>query len=262
MPTPRPWALGWLADREWFIEVGRLLGLCKGPDADNKNKLEAAALHYVIGDTRWPNVMMCVVDGTTELVFAVYVDYKRRPYPPTSIPRSELLSRRYCNRLEKYMLLDDDPQWFTCEDGSYTPWRYGCQDPNPNAIWMDVSRYQPHPDAEYDRIEVVEEENGVEEYHKEDLVSGIVDVGEDGQEYIDADYIEESHAEEGSYVGVEYVEGADVINVEVSHHSHGVDDDDLAYDDVEAALFDDENSVVIRSDMEHTAESQLDQGAK
>ncbi|EPT00640.1 hypothetical protein FOMPIDRAFT_99112 [Fomitopsis schrenkii] len=239
VPTPRAWALGWLADREWLIEVGRLLDLCKGPDADNEIKLEAAASGHVISSTRWPNVMLCLVDGTIELVFAVYVDYKRRPYPPTSIPRSELLPRKYCNRLEKFMLLDDDPQWFTCEEGSsYTPWRYGCQEPGPNAGWIDVSRYQPHPDVEYDRIEVEEEdENECEEYYEEDVES---EIGEDGQEYLDdADYVEE-----GDYVGEEYI----------------AVDDDMAYDEVKPTLVEDDDSVTVRGDIEDTVKFDIMDG--
>ena len=52
VPTPRPWALGWLAEREYFIELGRQLSnLCKGPDADDIIKLEGAAMGYVISDT-------------------------------------------------------------------------------------------------------------------------------------------------------------------------------------------------------------------
>ncbi|EPT00658.1 hypothetical protein FOMPIDRAFT_1049432 [Fomitopsis schrenkii] len=229
MPTPRPWALGWLADREWLIGLGRLLDLCEGPAADDEGELEAAALDYVFSKTKWPNVMICMVDGTTELVFAVYVDDRRRPYPPTSILRSGLLPRKYCYRLEKYKLLDNDPQWFTCEEGSsYTPWRYGCQEPGPNAGWIDVSRYQPHPDAEYDRIEVEEEdENECEEYYEEDIDS---EAGEDGQEFLDdADYVEE-----GDYVGEGYI----------------AEDDDVAYDEVKPTLVEDDDSVTVHGDMD------------
>lgn len=103
----------------------------------------------------------------------------------------------------------DDPQWITCEDGSYTPWRYAYQEPGPQALWMDVSRYQPHSDAEYNRIEEVEEE-----YYEEDFESDIMDdVGEDGQEYPDdADYIESD--EEGDCVSQEcIVEGAETIDM-------------------------------------------------
>ena len=78
--------------------------------------------------------MQCVDLGSLELVFSVYVYYRRRLNPPLSIPRSALLPRKYCDRLEAYMPLDDDPQWFTCRDGSYTPWHYGCQEPNPNTV--------------------------------------------------------------------------------------------------------------------------------
>lgn len=207
IPRLKPWALGWLADREYFIELGRELNLCKGPDADNKIKLEATAIRYVASKTWWPNLMQCVVGGSSELVFAVYVDYKRRAYPPPSIPRSELLPRKFCERLEAYLPLDDDPQWFTCMDGSYTPWRYGGQEPSPNAVWMDVSIYQPHPEADYDRIELVEEdEYDAEEYYDEQFDSGVMDVGEHGEEYLDGadpieeedDYADEECATEGT----------------------------------------------------------------
>ena len=212
MPTPRPWALGWLADREYFIELGRQLDLCKGPAADDPIRLEGAALDYVISDTWWPNLMECVVDGSSETVFAVYVDYKRRPYPPSSIPCSELLPRKYCTRLEQFMPLDDDPQWFTCTDGSYTPWRYGGQEPGPRTRWMDVSRYQPHPDAEYDRIESLEEDD--DEYYEEELDSEAMDVGEDGQEFFD-DLVEE---EDGRFIDEGYAtEGARAVIVSMLH---------------------------------------------
>ncbi|EPT00645.1 hypothetical protein FOMPIDRAFT_1049420 [Fomitopsis schrenkii] len=180
MPTPRLRVLGWLADREYFIELGRQLNLCEGPAADDIVELEAAAIHHVIVKTWWPNLMQCVVGGSDELVFAVYVDCKRRPYPPQAIPRSKLLPRKYCDRLEAWMPLSDEaPQWFTCEDGSYTPWRYAYQEPGPNAVWIDISRYQPHPGADYDRIEEDAEAEDAEEYYEEELGSELMDVGED-----------------------------------------------------------------------------------
>ena len=174
-PVARPWALGWLADREYFIELGRVLNLCQGSAAEDIIKLEAAAIHYVTSKTWWPNLVECIVDGSSEHVFAVYVDYKRRPYPPSSIPRSELIPRKYCDRLDVYMPLDDDPQWFTCINGSYTPWRYAYQEPGPKAIWMDVSRYAPHPDADYDRIEFAEEEEESGEYYEEEDLEAELD---------------------------------------------------------------------------------------
>lgn len=96
------------------------------------------------------------------------------------------------------MSLDDDPQWFTCVDGSYTPWRHGCQEPGPNADWMDVSRYQPHPGSDYDRIEPVEVEplniEDLEEYYKEDEFEAAP--GDGTQEDIDEGYF----TDEGDYL--------------------------------------------------------------
>lgn len=126
--------------------------------------------------------MQCVVGGSTEFVFAVYVAYKRRRYPPTSIPRSELVSCRYCERVDEYMSHDDDPQGFTCTDGSYTPWRYAREDPSPNAVWMEVSMYQLHPDADYNCVQLVGEETRITT--KRIPGSEVMEAGEDGQEDI------------------------------------------------------------------------------
>ncbi|EPT00639.1 hypothetical protein FOMPIDRAFT_1060209 [Fomitopsis schrenkii] len=233
VPTPRIWVLGWLADREYFIELGRQLNLCKGPQAEDTIELEAAAIHHVIVKTWWPNLMQCVVGGSDELVFAVYVDCKRRSYPPQAIPRSELLPRKYCERLEAWMPLDEAPQWFTCEDGSYTPWRHARHEPSVQGVWLDISRYQPHPGADYDVVEHVEEEDDSEEYYEEDSGSEIMDVGEDGQEYLDdADYVEGDYVEEGDYVGEEYI----------------AEDGELVYAEGKATLVEDDDSVTVRGD--------------
>lgn len=106
---------------------------------------------------------------------------------------------------------------------------------------MDVSRYQPHSDAEYNRIEEVEEE-----YYEEDFESDIMDdVGEYGQEYPDdADYIEND--EEGDCVSQEcIVEGAETIDM----MSPDIANDDPVNDEVNATLLEDDDSVTVRSDM-------------
>lgn len=77
------------------------------------------------------------------------------------------------------------------------PILYAYQEPGPKALWVDVSRYQPHPDAEYDRIEEEKEEC------EEDFGFEQMDADEDGQEY-SAGSVEE-YVREGDYVGEKYI---------------------------------------------------------
>ncbi|EPT00643.1 hypothetical protein FOMPIDRAFT_1049418 [Fomitopsis schrenkii] len=117
MPSAKPWALGWIAGREDFVELGRQLNLCTGLDADDEIELEAGAIDHVAGKTWRRNLMQCDVGGSIESVFAVYVDHVRRPYPPDWILRSELIERKYVDKLGAFMPLDERPQWFTCRTG-------------------------------------------------------------------------------------------------------------------------------------------------
>ena len=215
LPTPRLWVLGWLAEREYFIDLARELNLCKEPKCNDRIKLEAAAIHHVVVKTWWPNLMECVVDGTDELVFAVYVDYKRRPYPPQAIPGSALLPRKYCDRLEAWIPLDKAPQWFTCDDRSYTSRHYARHEPNVKDVWLDMSRYRPHPGADYDHLD---EDAEAEGFYDEELGPGAMDADGGGQEYLDdPGYVEEYSVEEGNHIDGEYVtDGASFTSVAIA----------------------------------------------
>ena len=136
--SPKPWALGWLIDTEYFVELARYLDLYDGP-RDNWVELMGAGIDYVLAATSWPNFMECTIDGQTEFVFAVYVDYKRRPLPPHVLPRSQLLHPKYVERLEAWVPLNGDPHWFPCTDGSFTPWRYANAQPGEDEDWVDMS---------------------------------------------------------------------------------------------------------------------------
>ena len=93
-PMAKPWALGWLADREYFIELGRVLNLCQGSAAEDIIKLEAAAIHHVTSKTWWPNLVECIVDGSSEHVFASMstTNDDRIPHHPFSAPSLYLAS--------------------------------------------------------------------------------------------------------------------------------------------------------------------------
>ena len=229
MPTAKPWALGWLAETDYFVELARELNLCTGPDADDDTKLEFAAIRYVNGKTWWPNFMQCHVNGSIEPVFAVYVDFMPRSYPPAWIPRAELIDRRYVERLKAFMPLDERPQWFTCQDGSYTPWRYRGAVPPEGALWMDVSIYRPHPDTDYDRDAFIEdtdeawpEQDGDEELDCDD---GAVDAEGDFSE--EGDYIDEEADEEE---GESLADDAEPITVDIPHSRDSSEDVEQAYD--------------------------------
>ena len=229
MPTAKPWALGWLAETDCFVELARELNLCTGPDADDEIELEAAAIHHVSEKTWWPNLMQCHVNGSIEAVFAVYVDFMPRSYPPDWIPRAELIERKYVERLKDFMELDERPQWFTCKDGSYTPWRYRGAVPPEGALWMDVSIYRPHPDTDYDRDAFIEN----------------MDEDQDGEvddEELDCDYgaddAEGNFSEEGDYVdeeadeleGESAVDDAELTTADIPHSRDSSEDLDQVYE--------------------------------
>ncbi|KZT69120.1 hypothetical protein DAEQUDRAFT_738247 [Daedalea quercina L-15889] len=99
MSSNKPWALGWLADKEYFAELARQLDLYDGPP-DNWVELQGAGIDHVLSQTGWPNIMECTIGGRVEMIFSLYVDYKRRTYPPEWIPYSQLLPQKYPERLQ------------------------------------------------------------------------------------------------------------------------------------------------------------------
>jgi len=199
----KPWALGWLVDKEAVIELSRYLNLVRGPKADDDLEVEYAGVDYIVGRLWWPYIMRCLVDNNdwdTELVFAIYVDDKRRSYPPRWIPRSQMLSRRWADKLNELMPLKGRAQWYRCVDGSHTPWRYPNDSDDEDEVWVDVLHTlpQPEPVQEASATETVEYEVEYGEYDEEKVefgasfVEDFVDYNEDGQElYGVGDYAQE-----------------------------------------------------------------------
>jgi len=242
MTSVKPWALGWLADREYLIQLAMRLNLADEPDASDEIDLEFAAVDYVVGKLWWPNLMQCSVDGSTELVFAVYVDSKRRPYPPRQIPRSELLSRKWADKLNELMPLKGNAQWYECIDGSYTPWRYPSSDDDldESEVWIDVSHTLPkcdldsatasaHEGAEHGELD---EEDLVYDGHEESV--GYDD--EQGQAYYEEDGVD--WVSEGG----EYNEQSMEYAVEDTEY---VGEERTAYDE------DDGDSITVIGDGDH-----------
>lgn len=206
-PSPKPWALGWLIDTKYFVELARYLDLYDG-SPDNWVELMGAGIDHVLAETSWPNFMECTVGGNTEFVFAMYVDYKRRPLPPHIVPRSQLLSPKYTKRLDAWVPLNGDPRWFPCTDGSFTPWRYANAQPGEDEDWVDVSYCPLFPQVERDladelgdvKLADYADELGLGE-SEDDQDEDYDDVDEDGNS------MEENHCTEDTEVAA--VAGSD-----------------------------------------------------
>ncbi|KAH9914430.1 uncharacterized protein B0H18DRAFT_1045574 [Fomitopsis serialis] len=229
MMSRKPWALGWLVDKEAVTQLARRLNLVRGPKADKEIEVEYAGVDYIVGRLWWPYMMRCRVgdnDWDTELVFAIYVDNKRRSYPPRWIPRSQMLSKKYADKLNELMPLKGKAQWYQCVDGSHTPWRYpDDDDDDEDEVWVDVLHTLPQPEPEEEAgVDVVVQEYEAEygEYDEEEVEYGVgaeedlvefyeddqelVEYAEEGEEYLEEgeEYLEEG----GEYLeeGGEYLE--------------------------------------------------------
>ncbi|KAH9926867.1 uncharacterized protein B0H18DRAFT_1210787 [Fomitopsis serialis] len=257
----KPWALGWLVDTEAVVELSRCLNLVRGPKADDGLAVEDAGVKYIVSRLWWPYMMECLVDDNEnpELVFAIYVDNKRRSYPPRWIPRSQMLSRKWADKLNELMPLKGRAQWYRCVDGSHTPWRYPDDDDDENEVWVDVLHTLPQPEPEEEAaVDVVVEEYEVEygEYHEEeveydvgaeeDLVESyeddqesneVVDYAEDGEEYLE----EGEQGMTGYQDSTDYDDGPGAMV--------GGDGETAVYADERGAVdFEDDDSDTVRGD--------------
>jgi len=212
--------------------------------------------------------MQCLVDdkGDTELVFAIYVDNKRRSYPPRWIPRSQMLSKKWADKLNELMPLKGKAQWHRCVDGSHTPWRYpddDDDDDDEDEIWVDVLHTLPQPEheeeasasvlveeyeaeyGEYNEKDGAGAEEDLEFYEDDQELSQVVDYAEEGEEYLEEgeEYLEgdTEYLEEGvmGYQGhADHDEGATL----------GADGEVVVYDEQGAVDFEDDDSDTVHGD--------------
>ncbi|KZT64385.1 hypothetical protein DAEQUDRAFT_613031 [Daedalea quercina L-15889] len=110
------WVYGWpLYDRD-AIKIAKKHDLVQRPDADDYDYIEAAQL-WVGRNAGSPRALCCWVGEDTNLVFAAYVDYRDRAYPPQKVFVDEMMSEKQARRLARCMPLRDQ-DWYRYCDGS------------------------------------------------------------------------------------------------------------------------------------------------
>ncbi|KZT64380.1 hypothetical protein DAEQUDRAFT_769734 [Daedalea quercina L-15889] len=96
------WVYGWPLYNRDAVKIAKKHNLVKDLNPGTLRLIEAAHL-WVSKKAGFPLMLCCWVGEDTELVYAAYVDYRERAYPPQKI-------------------LPEDPGWYRHSDGSWSPW--------------------------------------------------------------------------------------------------------------------------------------------
>ncbi|KZT64386.1 hypothetical protein DAEQUDRAFT_769739 [Daedalea quercina L-15889] len=113
------WVYGWpLYDRD-AIKIAKKHNLVQRPDTDEYDCIKAAQL-WIGCNAGSPRALCCWVGDDPTLVFAAYVDYRDRAYPPQKVFDDEMMSEKEARRLARCMPLRDR-DWYRHCDGSWTP---------------------------------------------------------------------------------------------------------------------------------------------
>ncbi|KZT10156.1 uncharacterized protein LAESUDRAFT_722322 [Laetiporus sulphureus 93-53] len=120
------WILGYPLSLRYAIQFAKDHGVPKRVDRPSDFDRSFAALEYIAARSGVEDVLSCWVDGESQMVFALSVDYKSGPYPPKRVHRSRTVPDENIRVLAYLLKTAAKPAWYRYDDGTYTPWQGEC----------------------------------------------------------------------------------------------------------------------------------------